>query len=55
MLYGREIKPVGDIIDLPPDGEWANIAETQLAERYLETNVLCGQPNLISRLVLRSG
>lgn len=46
---------IGDFVDLPQDGERTNIVGTQLRTGQSETDVTGRDPDLIARVVKRSG
>ncbi len=42
---------ISNLVDLPHDLKWTNIAGTQLPTGHAELQVAGGQPHLVSRLI----
>ncbi len=47
----RELETKGDLIYLPLDGKWTDIAGTQLPAGQAEMQIPCDEPDLISRTI----
>lgn len=39
------------VVDQPPDGEWTYVAGSQLVAKLSKTNVLGGEPDLLSQVL----
>ncbi len=52
-ILRRKVEPVGNLVELPLHSERDLCTGTQLTARQAETDVPCGEPHLLTRLVIR--
>ncbi len=50
-IPGWQLELVGNLVDLPLDREWTNVAGTQISPGQAEAQIPGGQPYLVSWMV----